>query len=300
MFPKILLVGILLPGSFVQAQSTDRAKVGTPGHAADSARVGHPDKSKFTLFRPTPDSLMREFNTDRPDATESPYTVDAGHMQVEFSFVEYNRSSSSGTRSEAVSVLPANLKIGLFSNVDLQLVLNPYLRSTSRSTGSRRETQSGFGDIELRTKINFWGNDGGTTSGGILPFVRFPGGTGGDGVRQVEGGIILPLASQLPAGFDIGTMAEFDLDRNSANDGYGVDFVHSVTVGHALGRPNVHGYVEYFGSAPIATGTTYSAYFDTGTTIGLTENLQLDCGVNLGMPKHGSDYTVFAGFSARL
>ena len=42
-----------------------------------------PDKSHYHLFNPTPRELMREFNTDRPDKTESPYTVDAGHFQFE-------------------------------------------------------------------------------------------------------------------------------------------------------------------------------------------------------------------------
>lgn len=49
----------------------------------------------------------------------------------------------------------------------------------------------------------------------------------------------------LLSGFDVRTMAEFDVDRNAAVNGYGVDFVHSVTLGHGLGRSNlglpVHG-----------------------------------------------------------
>ena len=41
------------------------------------------DKSIYTLFHPTPREWMREMSTDRPDQTESPNTVDAGHFQVE-------------------------------------------------------------------------------------------------------------------------------------------------------------------------------------------------------------------------
>src|SRR5438309_11170172 len=84
------------------------------------------DKSGLTLFNPTPPGLMREFNTDRPDVTESPYTVDAGHFQVELSFVEYTYDHDHGRRVDGFSVLPANLKVGLLNNLDLQLVLNPY------------------------------------------------------------------------------------------------------------------------------------------------------------------------------
>ena len=45
--------------------------------AADATRP--PDKSGYTLFQPVPRELMREMSTDRPDQTESAYTVDAGH-----------------------------------------------------------------------------------------------------------------------------------------------------------------------------------------------------------------------------
>src|SRR5687768_3054656 len=72
------------------------------------------DKSRFTLFNPTPRALMREMSTDRPDTTESPYTVDAGHTQVELSFFDYTRDDSDdGGDFEALSLVPMNLKVGL-------------------------------------------------------------------------------------------------------------------------------------------------------------------------------------------
>src|SRR4051812_17686283 len=80
-------------------------------------------KSGYTLFNPTPKSLMREMSTDRPDATESPYTVDAGHLQVELSLAEY--ATDAGT--EEWDVLPTNIKVGVLNNVDVQFVLQPYV-----------------------------------------------------------------------------------------------------------------------------------------------------------------------------
>jgi hypothetical protein len=41
------------------------------------------DKSRYTIFNPTPRDQMRGLNTDRPDVTESPVTVDAGHFQLD-------------------------------------------------------------------------------------------------------------------------------------------------------------------------------------------------------------------------
>src|SRR2546425_12662784 len=61
-----------------------------------------PDKGKYTLFNPTPRELMREMNTDRPDKTESPFTVDAGHFQIEADILNYtyDRYNPARTRSE--------------------------------------------------------------------------------------------------------------------------------------------------------------------------------------------------------
>lgn len=49
---------------------------------AGSTAFAQNDKSMYTLFRQTPRSQMRELTTDRPDKTESPITVDAGHFQI--------------------------------------------------------------------------------------------------------------------------------------------------------------------------------------------------------------------------
>ena len=45
----------------------------------DPAFAGErPDKRRYNLSHPTPDVWLREMATDRPDKTESAYSVDAG------------------------------------------------------------------------------------------------------------------------------------------------------------------------------------------------------------------------------
>jgi hypothetical protein len=39
---------------------------------------------------------LRELTTDRPDATESPFTIDAGRLQLELEAVSYTRDRSGG------------------------------------------------------------------------------------------------------------------------------------------------------------------------------------------------------------
>ena len=48
-----------------------------------------PDKSQYTLFNPIPSNCLREFDPDRPDVTDSPFTVDAGHIQFESGLFSY-------------------------------------------------------------------------------------------------------------------------------------------------------------------------------------------------------------------
>src|SRR5258706_181042 len=274
-----------------------------PGAAADPpapAPLVAPNKSGYNLFNPTPHELMRELDTDRPDTTESPYTVDAGHFQLELSFLEYTHDESHGTRTDGFAVLPMNLKIGLLNNLDLQLILNPYQNIRTREPGASA-SKSGFGDAQVRMKLNLWGDDGGKTAFALMPFVTVPTGAAGLSDHHLEGGIILPLSIQeLPGGFDLGTEARFDLSRNERNDGYGVDFVHTMTLGHFLFTKTLRGYVEYVGIAPICIGRTYLAYLDTGVTYGLTENVQLDAGVQIGLSRRASDFVLFTGISFRL
>ena len=61
--------------SIVLSLAVTPALAGEAGDAAVS-----PDKNQYNLFNPTPDELMRELNADRPDKTDCPFTVDAGHF----------------------------------------------------------------------------------------------------------------------------------------------------------------------------------------------------------------------------
>lgn len=81
------------------------------------------DKSQYDLFNPTPTNLMRDMSTDRPDQTESPFTVDAGHFQIEADIVKYTydryKANGENTRTKTWNVAPVNLKAGLTNSTDL-------------------------------------------------------------------------------------------------------------------------------------------------------------------------------------
>ena len=57
----------------------------------------------YDLLHPVPVAEMRELSADRPDVTESPKTVDAGHFQLELSFLEYARERDGAADVDAYS-----------------------------------------------------------------------------------------------------------------------------------------------------------------------------------------------------
>ena len=78
------------------------------------------DKTQYSLFNPTPDRLLRDMTTDRPDTTESPFTVDAGHMQIETNLFAYARSrpDADGTVTDSYEFATTNVRIGLTNNAE--------------------------------------------------------------------------------------------------------------------------------------------------------------------------------------
>jgi len=257
------------------------------------ARAENLDKSQFNLFNPTPPALMREMSTDRPDTTESAYSVDAGHVQVEASFFDYTKDNDGGD-FEAWSVLPTNVKLGLTNNMDVQFVFEPYVREEFDD-----DAVDGFGVTQLRLKINLWGNDGGDTALAVMPFVQFPTADDDFGATDhVEGGVIFPFAMSLPREWSLGAMAEFDAVRDAADEDYELQFVHTATLGHDI-VGDLAGYVEYVGVASTESGAGYVAVLGGGLTYGVNENVQLDCGVNVGLSEDADDFNAFAGISVR-
>ena len=68
--------------------------------ATDVQSAPRAEKSQYHLLNPTPRDRMRPMSPDRPDRTEGPYTVDAGHFKLEMDLLQYMRDREKGTRIE--------------------------------------------------------------------------------------------------------------------------------------------------------------------------------------------------------
>lgn len=262
------------------------------------------DKWRYHLLNPTPKEQMRDMATDRPDVTESPITVDAGHYQIEMDLIgiTYDRDTSgaANTRTLSYTAPSINLKAGLFNNVDLQFVIEPYNweRVEDRVAGTLSRN-SGFGDMQTRLKVNLWGNDGGRTALAVMPWVKWPTAATSLGNGSVEGGVIVPFGFGLPHDWEVGMMAEFDIIRNAVGGGHHLEVVNTVAVGHDI-VGDLGGYLEFISVASAESGADWAGVVAAGVTFGLNENTQLDAGVNVGIVEAADDVRPFVGLSWRF
>ena len=256
------------------------------------------DKSCYWLLNPTPNALLRPFSPDRPNKTEGPYTVDAGHYQVEMDVANFTRDADPAPRTDLVGAGWMNLKAGLCNRADFQLLINSYsyLR-TVREGGAR--IQQGFGDILTRLKVNFWGDDGGSTASGVIPWLEFPTSQDQLGSQGVQTGIIFPLAVQLPDDFNLALMTTFAFVRDDEGRAYHQEYANSICLSHALiGR--LGGYVEFYALVGTEPGSEWQGTADIGLTYGLTESVQIDTGANFGVTRAAPDLNLFAGLAFRF
>ncbi len=263
---------------------------------APLAAAESPSQRGYHLFNPVPKDKLRPLSADRPDATESPQTVDAGHIQLEMDVALYLRDRARFVE-DTYAYGATNFKLGLTHNVDLQLIWAPHVTTKTRSSGFT-ERIDGFSNLTIRSKINLWGNDGDTkTSFALLPFINIPLGSGSVGNDDAQGGIVLPFGMDLPNGWGLGAQLGVEIVRNDADDGYRVDFSQTIVLGHDI-VGDLAGFVEFLSVAP-AEGDWFGTV-DVGLTYAVNDNVQLDVATFIGVNSAAPDFVVFTGITWRF
>jgi hypothetical protein len=284
---SLFVRGILVPGLCLAASA--RAE----DLPAESAA-----KRGYHLFRPTPSELLRGMSTDRPDRTESPYTVDAGHAQVELEAVRFGRDDSDTGDSEELAAMGVNVKIGLLPQADLQVGCAGGAHHTATETDGTQLDESGIGDTFVRLKWNLWGNDGGTTAFGLMPFVVLPTGSNGIGDSAARPGLIVPFAWSLPSDFGFGAMVQVDWPQESDGAGRYAEWLTTATLGHPVAG-SLGAFLEFAATTRPAREGAWAGTVDAGLTFAATPSVQLDGGAVFGVSEAADGLGLFLGLSMR-
>lgn len=237
---------------------------------------------------PTSVEMLRPLSTDRPDVTESPNTVDAGHFQLEADLGRVTRDAELTSYGFAHT----NLKLGLAHFWDVQVVVESVVGLEGEGT-----SDWGFGDLTLRTKLNLFGNDSGPALA-LMPWSKLPT-AGSRGNEKVEGGLVVPFGFDLPFSFECGLMLEGDWMANEADDDHHLELLHSAAFGRTLVGP-LGAFVEGFGVYSREPEATYALSTALGFTYDIEGWLQPDAGLAVGLTEAAEDYSAFVGLSLKL
>ena len=263
------------------------------------------DKSRYSLFAPTPDRLLRDMSTDRPDMTESPFTVDAGRVQVETNLFGYARSHAddAGAVTQAYEFATTNIRVGLTSSTEINFVWTPYGKARTRQPGIAPLTDSGAGGFDIRGKVNLWGNDTFEHDGSalaLLPFVTLPTDRdNGISPEFVEGGLIVPLAIALPYGFGLGINGGVVWIKDDDISGYHREYLATAAVSYEW-TDKIGTYYEIAATFNTGELRDEAVILATGITYAVTDNLQLDAGINFGVTDAADRFNPFVGVSQRF
>ena len=272
--------------------------------AGASPALAQDDRDRGAEIVRTNDAqTLRDLTTDRPDVTESPFTVDAGHIQIETTLLGYTRSrrDAAGNVVDTFEIATSNLRIGLTDRLEVDLVWQPYGIADSRDGAA---VSRGIGSVDLRAKFNLWGNDGparaGDTALALLPYVTLPtDGGNGIGNREVAFGLIVPLAIELGGGFGLGLNAAANFTRAPDDPTYDAALLTSASLAYEwtdrLGT-YAEAVWEFSRGGPGGDVVT----LDTGFTYAIGTDWQFDAGINIGVTRAADPIAPFFGFSARF
>jgi Putative MetA-pathway of phenol degradation len=269
------------------------AALGFGGSAAAAS-----DKSAYTLFDPTPVDQMRDFSTDRPNRSSSPYTVDAGHWQIESDLFNYSRSSSSDNAVQQITTVLPTVKLGLTNDADFEVVVPTRAWLKIKSSGVT-STLRGWTDLQARMKFNLFGNDSGDYALAVVPYVKFPSGSTGISNKKYEYGGYLPLYVKLNDKWSVIFLVQGDSLVSSSNpDLRRFNAQVLANVGYAA-SDTVTLSAEYYTQHKFGDHAPTVQTLDFAVAWNLGDDLQVDAAWYAPLNKASPDVTLYFGISKR-
>lgn len=268
--------------------------------ACSACSIGFTQEVKtpsYHLFRPVPQEKLREMESDRPDVTETPFTVDAGHFQYEADLVKFEQENDRLTHQRTVMINQANLKLGITGSTDVQVVLQSYgkKREIDLDAGTRTSS-AGLGDMSIRIKQSLIGNDGGNFAIAVMPYLKFPTSKFEERGRY-EGGVILPMQVKLPGDWKLGLQLEADRLKDKYDDDLHTELLQSLTLSHEILK-GLDGLAETFYRYDFKQHH-WANFLNAALQLEIADNFRLDAGFNYGI-QSDAEKNYFVGTSFRF
>lgn len=282
-------------------------------------------KDQYNLFNPTPRPLRREFVTDRPDKTINPVTVDAGTLQVETDLVTatFDRRQprtaggaggtgktgtggflgqqpfTPGDKDDYVFLL-TNLRLGLTNNTDLHVFVRPFQRlATPAAPGAPATDAFGYGDMRALLKENLWGNEGGFTAFCLTQYLDVPAGRPDLSTQALEGGTTGALLVRFPGKTYLGFESGLELRKDIGGGRYHVEVPASVSLAKAFTK-ELSAKAEFAAVFTTQRGARWVGVASFAALYGLSDDIQFDIGINIGVTPAANDWNPYIGLAKRF
>jgi hypothetical protein len=254
-------------------------------------------KTRYSLFKPVPVDSMRDMETDRPDFTETPITVDAGHFQYEADLFRFRTQNLEASKQETMLFHQANLMMGVTGSTTVQVVVESFVRQTDKDfQTSDRQVTKGFGDVTLRIKQNLLGNTTGKFAIAVLPYLKFPTGKYEEDDRY-EVGLIFPMSLKLPNEWKLGMEIETERLKDDEVNALHTQFSQSLTISHSIIK-HLDGIGETYYSYNFKKHE-FSNFLNAALQFELSKNFKIDTGINYGI-QSSAERNYFIGAAFRI
>jgi len=233
--------------------------------------------------------------TDRPDFVESSDVVGKGRFQIETS-IAGERDKTDGIRVRGLST-PTLLRLGVSDTLELRLETDGRAwQKVGGGPGVR-----GWSDISIGTKWHIQDGDEESMRPALAWLLHADLDTGsgpfrGQGTRP---SLRMSIEWDLPGGYNLGLMPGVYRDRNEAGDSF-TGAIMAVTFGKQFGE-KLHGFVELAGQQlASARNGGKLVTFDTGASYLLSDSVQVDGALFLGLNKTSPDLGWTVGVSVKF
>jgi hypothetical protein len=238
--------------------------------------------------------------TDRPTKSNFACTVDPGHFQYEADILNVTASNVGGVTTDTWIAANPTLKYGLTPRIDVEANFSPFVSVHTHGRANDSSTETGVSDLYLRMKYQFANMNDGGLQATLLPYVKVPTAQLGIGNGAVEGGALVPVNYKLTDTITLTTVPEVDVLKNSSDDGRHIGTAQLINLGFSLPY-NLTLYGELWGDwnfDPAGTVRQFSA--DAAIAYGLSQYLQLDMGLNVGLNKDTPNLQGYVGISQKF
>lgn len=254
--------------------------------------------AKYSIFNPVPKNKMRPIAVDRPSKSDAAQTLDAGHFMIETSFIDYKRNSDSSSKSENFDFLTSStFKVGLTDNQEFQMIIDSYkYQRTHNYSDNSFDEIDGFGDVTLRVKHNFFGNDSGKYALTLIPFLKIPTNQNNIANDNYEGGISLPLAINFQ---DFSLTIQNGISYVKDEKDHQTSYSGILTLSKNFTN-KISAFSEVFFSKSNLQYAKWQNTVDFGIAYSLSDNLVIDLATNIGISQYADDLNILSGIAYRF